>query len=235
MGNSSRKILLIDDEINIINVVRAYLENSNYIVYVAYNGQQALESFEKNNPSLIILDLMLPDIQGEEICITLRKKSRIPIIILTAKVKENEILNGFEIGADDYITKPFSPRQLVARVGTLFRRMEENYRLPSDIISVNENELVIDNSKHEVRKNGNIVKLTPGEYKILLMLVQNPGKVFSREELIKHAFGREYREYDRIIDTHVKNIRHKIESNIMMPKLIKTIYAGGYKFTGEVK
>ncbi len=227
----NRKILIVDNEDNIINILGIYLKNSNYSVCEAINGKEALILFEKINPSLVILDLNLPDIKGEELCISLRKKSMVPIIIATAKSKEEDILNGFEIGADDYIIKPFNPKQLVARVGMLLRRTDKEFNFQPDIISINQNEVTIDNLKHEVKKNGNIINFTFTEYNIFLMLVQNPDKVFSREELLKCVSKKQNSLNDRIIDTHIKNIRHKIQ--ICSMELIKTVRSNGYKFTGE--
>ena len=229
----AKKILVVDDEYKIIEVVRSYLEHSGYMVYDALNGNQAVEMFEKINPSLIILDLMLPDISGEELCKTFRKKSRVPIIMLTAKINEENILDGFNIGADDYVTKPFSPKQLVARVTAMLRRTEGDGGLLTNVVSFNSNDLVIDTVRYEVRKNGSIVNLTPNEYKVLITLVKHPKKTFTREELVNIALRDDYDGYDRVIDTHVKNIRQKIETNPKEPKYIITAYGIGYKFGGE--
>jgi DNA-binding response OmpR family regulator len=181
---NSKRILIVDDEAKIVEVVQSYLENNGYTVYKAFNGREVLEKFDKFNPSLIILDLMLPDITGEEICKTIRKKSRVPIIMLTAKIDEENILEGLDIGADDYVTKPFSPRQLMARVTALLRRTDEDTALLCNIISFNDDDLIIDPIKYEVKKSGMSVNLTPNEYKILITLLRYPNKVFSRDELI---------------------------------------------------
>jgi len=233
MRNIPQKILVVDDEAKIVEVVRSYLENSGYTVYEAYSGKEALDKFDKENPALVILDLMLPDITGEEICKILRKKSRVPIIMLTAKVEEEDILNGLNIGADDYITKPFSPRQLVARVEAVLRRANDALIPLSRIISFNNGDLVIDTLKYEVKKCEEVVNLTPNEYKLLLTMAKYPYKAFTRDELICMAFGEDFDGYDRTIDTHIKNIRQKIESDPKNPEYILTVHGIGYRFVGD--
>jgi len=223
----------VDDEVKIVEVVKSYLENSGYLVCEAYNGKEALDKFEKENPALIVLDLMLPDMTGEEICKSLRKKSRVPIIMLTAKVEEEDILKGLNIGADDYVTKPFSPRQLVARVEAVLRRASNALIPLSSIISFNNDELVIDTLKYEVKRRGEIINLTPNEYKLLLTMVKYPDKTFTREELINIGLGEDFNGYDRTIDTYIKNIRQKIEPDPKNPKYILTIHGVGYRFGGE--
>ncbi|HOV26922.1 MAG TPA: response regulator transcription factor [Pseudobacteroides sp.] len=232
MTGNGRRILVVDDEVKIVEVVKSYLEHSGYEVYEAYNGAQVLSTFERIDPSLIVLDLMLPDMSGEEICKAIRKRSRIPIIMLTAKVEEEDILNGLDMGADDYVTKPFSPKQLVARVGAVLRRASEEPLPLSNIISFN-GDLVIDNLKHEVRKNNNVINLTPNEYKILMALVKYPKKTFTREELISMALGDDFEGFDRTVDTHIKNLRQKIETDPKEPKYILTVHGIGYRFDGE--
>ena len=232
MGKEQKKILIVDDEVKILEVIKSYLENSGYSVYEAYSGKEAMEQFEKVNPALIVLDLMLPDITGEDICRELRKKSRVPIIMLTAKIEEDDILKGLNMGADDYITKPFSPRQLVARIDAVLRRSVDCAVPLSSLISFNNNELVIDTLKYEVRRNGKVVNLTPNEYKLLMIMVKYPDKAFTRDELIYLGFGQDFNGYDRTIDTHIKNIRQKIESDPKTPKYILTVYGIGYRFGG---
>ncbi len=233
MNESNIKVLIVDDEEKIAEVVKSYLEKSGFKVYCAYNGNEALELFEKVNPSLIVLDLMLPDMSGEDICRSIRKKSRVPIIMLTAKVEEESILNGLGIGADDYVTKPFSPRQLVARVIALLRRSEDEIMLLSNVLSFNGGELVIDSIKHEVKRDGHLVSLTPNEFKILMALVKYTHKAFTRDELVFLVLGEDYEGYDRTIDTHIKNLRQKIEPDVKSPRYILTVYGVGYKFGGE--
>lgn len=233
MNSCAKKILVVDDEQKIVEVVKSYLEHSGYDVYKAYNGKQALEMFEKVDPSLVVLDLMLPDLNGEEICKIIRKQSRIPIIMLTAKVEEEDMLKGLDIGADDYITKPFSPKQLVARVVAVLRRTSEDPVPLSNVFSFNDDDLIIDNLKYEVRKNNNIVNLTPNEYKILMTMVKYPKKTFTREELICMALGEDFDGFDRTVDTHIKNLRQKIETDHKAPKYVLTIHGIGYRFGGQ--
>ncbi len=233
MANNIKKILVVDDEIKIVEVVKSYLSHSGYDVYEAYNGKQVLDMFEKINPSLVILDLMLPDMTGEDICRQIRKQSRVPIIMLTAKVEEEDILKGLDIGADDYITKPFSPRQLVARVTALLRRASDDPVPLLNTVSFNDDDLVVDNLSYDVRKGGNSVNLTPNEYKILLTMIKYPKKTFTREELICMALGENFDGFDRTVDTHIKNLRQKIETDPKSPKYILTVHGIGYRFGGE--
>lgn len=232
MGSSAKRILVVDDEPKIVEVVKSYLENSGYQVYEAYTGKQANELFEIINPSLIILDLMLPDTTGEEICRTLRKKSKVPIIMLTAKIEEENILNGLGTGADDYVTKPFSPRQLVARVEALLRRAEDDFDSLFNIKTFNNDDLNIDLINYEVKKRGEVVHLTPNEFKILSTIAKYPKKVFTREELITLVLGDDFEGFDRTIDTHIKNIRQKIETEPKNPQYILTVHGVGYRFGG---
>lgn len=233
MNSDNISILIVDDEAKIVEVVKSYLEKSGYKVYVAYSGRQAIEQFEKVKPSLVVLDLMLPDIMGEEICKTIRSKSRVPIIMLTAKAEEENILKGLNIGADDYITKPFSPRQLVARVGTVLRRTLDDALPLANVYSFGNGTLTIDIDKHEVTRRGEIVNLTPSEYNILKALVSHPRKVYTREELISLALGEDFLGFDRTIDSHVKNLRQKIEDDPKAPRLVITVHGVGYRFGGE--
>jgi len=228
-----KKILVVDDEVKIVEVVKSYLGNRGYSVDEAYSGKEALDKFERLNPSLVILDLMLPDIPGEEICQRIRRRSRVPIIMLTAKVDEEDILRGLNIGADDYITKPFSPRQLLARVEAVLRRVSDVPIPLSSIISFNNGDLVIDTLKYEVKKKGKVVNLTRNEYKLLMTMLKYPDKTFTREELICMALGDDFDGYDRTIDVHIKNIRQKIESDPKNPRYILTVHGIGYRFGGE--
>jgi DNA-binding response OmpR family regulator len=233
MGKDVKKILVVDDEEKIVDVVKSYLEHSGFKVYVAYNGKKALELSGEIKPSLVILDLMLPDFTGEEVCRLLRKESRVPIIMLTAKVEEESILKGLDIGADDYVTKPFSPKQLVARVIALLRRASQEPVFLSSVVSYNNDELVIDNLKYEVRKKGDLINLTPNEYKLLMTFVKYPKKTFTREELVALAMGEDYDGYDRTIDVHIKNLRQKLENEPKDPRYIITVHGIGYKFGGD--
>jgi DNA-binding response OmpR family regulator len=231
--NHPNKILIIDDEVKITEVIKSYLERSGYEVYTAFNGEQSLEAFEKVQPALVILDLMLPDMSGEEICRRLRKQSRVPIIMLTAKIEEPDIIHGLDIGADDYLTKPFSPRQLTARVRALLRRSGPDTVPLANIMSFSKGDLVVDFTRHEVKKGGIAVNLTPNEFKLLATLLKYPKKVFTREELIRLVIGEDFEGYDRIIDTHIKNLRQKIEEDSKNPGYILTVHGVGYRFGGE--
>ncbi len=224
-------ILIVEDEVKILEVLEAYLKKAGYGVITAINGSEAIYKYKQYNPKLIILDLMLPDISGEKICEIIRKESEVPIIMLTAKVEEESILKCFSLGTDDYITKPFSPKQVVARVNAVLKRAL-NYK-QDNVLSFNKGDLVINLDTYEVRQGNNLVELTPSEFKILLALCESPKKVFSRGELLDRALGDDSDVYDRIIDSHIKNLRSKIEENSKNPKYILTVHGIGYKFGGE--
>ncbi len=233
MTTKPHRILIVDDEVKIAEVVKSYLEKSGYEVFEAYDCAQAQKVLDTYQPNLMILDLMLPDMSGEEFCKLVRKKSRIPIIMLTAKVEEADILKGLDIGADDYVTKPFSVRQLVARVQALLRRSGDDAVPLANHLLFNNADLVVEPQKHEVRKSGELVNLTPNEFKILMTLVTYPHKVFTREELIVSALGIDFEGFDRTVDSHIKNIRQKIETDTKDPKYILTVHGIGYRFGGE--
>ncbi|WP_372994356.1 response regulator [Lutispora sp.] len=233
MRSNDISILVVDDETKIVDVVKSYLEKSGYKVLEAFTGHQALQRFEDDKPSLVILDLMLPDMTGEEICKIIRSKSRVPIIMLTAKVEEEDILKGLNIGADDYITKPFSPRQLVARVRAVLRRTLDDALPLANIYSFEGGDLVVDVEKHQVKKHGKLINLTPSEFSILMALVKHPNKVYTREELITLALGEDFYGFDRTIDSHIKNLRQKIEDDPKSPKLVITVHGVGYRFGGD--
>lgn len=224
-----KKIFVVDDEIKILEVVKSYLEREGFSVITETNGNNVLDTFKKEKPDLVILDLMLPGISGEELCKRLRQFSNVPILMLTAKVQESDKINGFSIGADDYITKPFSPRELVMRVKAILRRTTDDVPL-AEVMSFNNDDLVVDLRAHTVRKKGVVVNLTPNEFKILKILIRNPNRVFTREELIEKVMGFDYEGYDRTIDAHIKNLRQKIEDDTKNPVYIKTVYGVGYKF-----
>lgn len=228
----SKTILVVDDEVKIADVVCSYLEKTGYETVRAHNGTEALRLVTERSPALIILDLMLPDMSGEEICSSIRKKSDVPIIMLTAKVEEADIINGLDIGADDYMTKPFSPRQLVARVDAVLRRVQKETVPPENALSLYDGELVIDMLGHQVRKNGEQIALTPNEFNILAVLAKHPKKVFTREELIEFALGEDYDGFDRVIDTHIKNIRQKLGDGGRAPRYLLTVHGVGYKIGG---
>jgi DNA-binding response OmpR family regulator len=232
------KILVVDDEKNILDVVKAYLEKEDLEVITAMDGEAALGILSRETIHLVVLDLMLPKLSGEEVCHRIRATSDIPIIMLTAKADEDDRIEGISIGADDYLSKPFSARELVVRVRALLRRAYREHSPLADILSFNNSDLEVDIQKMLIKKQGQLVNLTTNEFKVLATLLINPGQVFSREHLVEKAFGMDYEGFDRTVDTYIKNIRQKIEDNPKEPTYIHTIYGAGYKFlsqTAEVK
>ena len=223
-----KSALVVEDERKISSIVRGYLEREGFQVSVAETGREALKLM--TNPfSIIILDLMLPDMQGEELCRIVRETSEVPVIMLTAKSDEEDRIRGLGIGADDYVVKPFSPRELVARVKALLRRSGKSR---GDVSTFNKGALRIDQGTHDVFLHEKRVVLTPTEFKILVALAENPGRVFSRDQLVTMVQGYDFEGYDRTVDAHVKNLRHKIERDSREPEFIKTVYGVGYKFLG---
>ena len=218
-------ILIVDDEIKITQVIKAYLDKEGYNCIVANNGEQALKYFYNKNFDLIILDRMIPDISGEDICKKIRETSMVHIIMLTAKIEDEDRIDGFNIGCDDYVCKPFNVKELVLRVKAVFRKMGEN----KDILKFSD-ELEINMLSHNVKVRGESVILTNTEYKILLLLAKNPSRVFSREQLLELTIDEHYEKMDRIIDAHIKNLRQKIELDTKKPTIIQTVYGVGYKF-----
>ncbi|WP_297421503.1 response regulator transcription factor [Clostridium sp.] len=224
-------ILIIEDEQSVSEILKAYLEKEGYGVYSTENGLDGIEIFRKEKIDLVILDLMLPDIEGEEVCKILRKISDVYIFMLTAKSTLSDKIEGLNIGADEYLTKPLSPRELTARVNALFRRIGENN---DNVLSFDKDKLIIDSDKRLVKLNGEEISLTPNEFDILYILASNKGKVFSREAIIERAFGIDFEGSDRIIDVHIKNLRKKIEEDSKSPRYIITVTKIGYKFGEEV-
>jgi DNA-binding response OmpR family regulator len=234
MAREPQRVLVVDDEPKIAEVVGSYLLKAGFEPVSAATGTQALALFEKVRPCLVILDLMLPDLSGEDVCRRLRARSRVPIIMLTAKVADADAVKGLDLGADDYVTKPFSPRQLMARVQAVLRRAEGASPL-AQVLRFGGDDLVIDTGTDDVRKGGMPVSMTPREYRLLRVLAANPGRVFSREELINRALGEDYAGFDRTIDVHVKNIRKKIETDQRRPRYILTVHGIGYRFIAEAR
>lgn len=226
------KILIVDDEENILEIVEAYLVAKNYQVFRAMDGEEALRKAEIIRPDLIVLDLMLPDISGLEVCRRIRKSSNVPVIMLTARTTEQDILSGLQIGADHYMTKPFSPKELVARVQTVLRRshpepQEVKWSFEGGLL-----EIYPDNK--QVFKRGIEVGLTPTEYGLLTLLASHPKQLFSREQLLQAVKGLDFEGTDRVIDVHIKNLRQKIEDDATRtPYYILTIYGEGYRFGGQ--
>lgn len=233
MKKENKNILIVDDEPKILEVVSSFLENKGYSTFTAENGQQALKVFEQENIALVVLDLMMPGISGEEVCLAIRKQSRVPIIMLTAKADEDNLLQGLRLGADDYIRKPFSLKELHARIETVLRRSGDDLTPLTVKNSWNDGDLCVDFEKNIIKRKEKIVSLTPNELKILSALIKYPGKVFTRSELIEIALGSDFDGYDRAIDSHVKNLRQKIEDDPRSPVYVLTIHGVGYKFGGE--
>ena len=225
----NKKIVVIDDEPSVQDVVRAYLEKDGYLVYVAGGGAEGLALAERTKPGLIVLDLMLPDVSGEEICSEIRSRSDVPILMLTAKASEDERVDGLARGADDYLTKPFSPRELVARVRAILRRAQGAETPLVQTLSFDDGALAIDTVAHEVRRDGKTVDVTPNEYKLLVALARYPGRVYSRFELVNLVQGFDFEGYERTIDAHVKNLRKKIEPDPRQPRYVETVFGMGYR------
>lgn len=217
-----KKILLIDDEPEILEICRDYLKASGYDVVTAKDGAQGLAVFRREKPDLIVLDLMLPEMDGLDVCRAIRHESNVPIIMLTARIDETDKLVGLEIGADDYMTKPFSPRELVARVRVVLRRM----RSDALVEVIRTGNVSLDRAHYEVRVGKRAVTLTPTEFEIMATLMSQPGRIFSRNQLLSAAHGVAFESYERAIDSHIRNLRHKLEPD----ELIVTVHGVGYKF-----
>jgi len=225
---SGETILVVDDEPKIVRTAKAYLENAGFAVVTADDGQMALTVYRHEKPALVILDLGLPGLDGLDVARTLRKDSDVPIIMLTARVDETDKLIGLELGADDYITKPFSPRELVARVRAVLRRSGgEREQAPPPIVA---GEIRIDLERRLVAAGGQAVELTPTEFDLLAVLARHPGRVFTRLELLDRVQGYAFEGYERTIDAHVKNLRQKIEPEPKQPRYVLTVYGVGYRF-----
>jgi DNA-binding response OmpR family regulator len=225
--NSPRTILVVDDDRKTVELIHLYLANEGYQVLHAYDGQTALRLAGKEKPDLIVLDLMLPQIDGLDICDRLCQETDIPIIMVTARATEEDKLVGLETGADDYITKPFSPRELVARIKAVLRRtqLHKEEPLPDQRIG----KLVIHYARHEVSRGGRTINLTPREFRLLVTLASQPGRAFSRQELLRLAFGMDFDGLDRTVDVHMMNLRRKIEPDPSNPYYLRTVYGIGYK------
>lgn len=224
-----KKILVVDDDVKTVELAKLYLNRDGYKVFIAYDGMEALRVARENHPDLIVLDLMLPRIDGLEVCKTLRDESDVPIIMLTAKTTEQDKLIGLNLGADDYVTKPFSPKELAARVRAVLRRLpqEKFQRGPTEI---KHGELIVNFPKQEAFLAGKPLGLTPIEFRLLGVLVREPERVFSRARLIEEALGYDFEGFDRTIDVHIHNLRRKLEPSPTHPRYIKTVYGVGYKF-----
>jgi DNA-binding response OmpR family regulator len=224
-----KKILIIEDEAKIMRTVRLYLEQAGYEVVWASDGTQGLAAFRHEKPALMILDLNLPgDLDGLDVCRAIRRDSNVPIIMLTARTEETDRLIGLELGADDYITKPFSPREVVARVRAVLRRTEQSDTVPEIVTA---SEIQADLQRRTVMVAGVSVDLTANEFDLLITMMRHPGRVYSRAQLLEATQGASYEGYERTIDQHVKNLRQKIEPNTRDPRYILTVRSIGYKFT----
>lgn len=226
-------ILVVEDDPKIARIVRVYLEGAGFRVIHVERGKDALDTALKETPLLIILDLMLPDTSGEELCLKLREIADTPIIMLTAKASEEERVAGFALGADDYVVKPFSPRELVFRVKAVLKRSEKRDMAGAEALSFNGGSLVIDGRDYKVTRMGKTVDLTPTEFKVLFTLASAPQRVFTRGELVEKALGYQFEGYERSVDAHIKNIRRKLDDDPQKPTFIQTIYGVGYRFLGN--
>ncbi len=226
---AGKRVLVVDDDAKTVELVKLYLNRDGYRVITSYDGLEALRLARETRPDLIVLDLMLPGMDGLEICRTLREESDVPIIMLTARTTDQDKLTGLGLGADDYITKPFSPRELAARVRAVLRRLPGE-RGPAEI---RHDKLRVNFRNHQASLDGRDLNLTPVEFKLLGVLVKEPGRVFNREQLIEDALGFDFEGFNRTIDVHILNLRRKIEPDPSHPRYIKTVYGAGYKFSGE--
>ncbi len=220
-------ILVVDDEPRIAKLVRDYLERAGFVVLTSSDGETALHVARAERPDLVVLDLMLPALDGLDVCRRLRQESGVPIIMLTARVEEADRIVGLEIGADDYVTKPFSPRELVARVRAILRRASGELK-PTTLVRAGDLEL--DTAALTVTVGGEPVDVTPTEFQLLATMARQPGRIFSREQLLEAVHGVAHDSYDRSIDSHVKNLRRKIESDPRQPRYIQTVYGVGYRY-----
>ena len=226
---AGKRVLVVDDDVKTVELVKLYLNRDGYKVLAAYDGTEALRLAREKHPDLIILDLMLPGIDGLQVCRTIRNESDVPIIMLTARTTEQDRLAGLDLGADDYVAKPFSPRELAARVRAVLRR------LPGETIQrshaeIRHGELIVNFLKYEASLAGRPLKLSPIEFRLLGVLVKEPERVFSRGELIEKTIGYDFEGFDRTIDVHILNLRRKLEPDTNNPRYIKTVYGVGYKF-----
>ncbi len=226
---AGKRILVVDDDVKTTELVKLYLKRDGYRVLTAYDGVEAIHLAKESHPDLVVLDLMLPGLDGFEVFRVLRSDSDVPIIMLTARTTEQDRLAGLDLGADDYVIKPFSPKELAARVRAVLRRLPEEtlQRGPEEI---KHDELLVNFVKHEAYIAGRPLNLTPVEFKLLGVLVREPERVFSRAQLIEKVFGYDFDGFDRTIDVHIFNLRRKLESDPHHPEYIKMVYGVGYKF-----
>jgi two-component system response regulator RegX3 len=232
MSNPTR-ILVVEDEARIAEVVQSYLEREGHMVVTAATGADALADFARRRPDLVVLDLGLPDMAGEDVCRRIRAASDVPIIMLTAKDGEEDLVRGLQLGADDYLTKPFSPRELRARVRALLRRAHSDEEPQADVLERAGGRLVVDSARRRALLDGAPVDLTESEFRLLQTLARFPGRVYTRFELVDKVQGYQFEGYERTIDAHVKNLRHKLGEDARDPRLVLTVYGRGYAFAEE--
>ncbi len=228
---SKATILIVEDEEKIVSVIEAYLSREGYQTLSAFDGKTALSLFEMHQPDAVVLDRMLPVLDGDEVLKTIRQLSDVPVLMLTAKGSENDVVEGLNLGADGYVIKPFRPLELVARLEALLRRFGP--KGAGEVITLNGGDLKVNLAAHQVWRSGREIPLTPNEYKLLMALMKQPAKVFTREELILCTFGFSYEGFDRTIDSHIKNLRAKLEEKAEEPVYIRTVRGVGYMFGGK--
>lgn len=229
----SSQILVVEDEAKIAQIIKAYLEKEGYLVSVAADGEEALKQLHLNPPDLVVLDRMIPKISGDLVCTRIRQEGETPILMLSARSTEDDRVFGLQIGADDYLIKPFSPRELVARVQALLRRASRTKTMEPALLAFDGGNITIDPVRYEVRLENRLIDLTPTEFRLLLLLATHPGRVFPRERLIEEVMGTEFAGYDRTVDAHIKNLRQKIEPHPKKPRYIQTVFGVGYRFAEE--
>ena len=228
-------ILIIEDDKSVQQLIRMYLVNDGFEVIFSIDGEDGLNKALTENPDLILLDLNLPKIDGIEVCKKIRESSDIPIIMVTARIDELERLDGLEKGADDYITKPFSPRELVARVKAVLRRVKSYEKSNTEISEIiKSGNLTINTASRKVTVNNSNVSVTPTEYRIIFFFIESSGRVISREQIIENVFGYDFSGYDRTVDTHISNLRKKLENAGLEKGLFNTVYGMGYRFDGDI-
>ena len=228
------KILVVDDEVDIVDFIDDYLTGEGYEVIKAYDGVEALDKMRQNLPDLVVLDIMLPGLDGFEVCKQIRTESTVPILMVTAKDSDVDKIVGLEIGADDYIPKPFNPRELVARVKAILRRTyRQDYQPHSQTVTIKYKDLSIDTERRRATIGNRMLKLTMKEFDLLLFLVRNPGHVYSRDHLLDFVWGQDSFVGARTVDVHIRRLREQIETDASQPQYIKTVWGVGYKFTDE--